>query len=70
MHAPADPDAVLNQSTTLARHNLYETDRALRAALTFHAPHADEACRSALGAHGTLPGSVDVDSIVKRAMPQ
>ena len=41
---------VLNQSTPLAGHNLYSTDRALRDALTFHAPQADEAHRIELGA--------------------
>ena len=41
---------VLNQSTALAGHNLYSTDRALRDALAFHAPLADEAERVRLGA--------------------
>jgi putative acyl-CoA dehydrogenase len=41
---------VLNQSTPLVGHNLYETDRALRDALAFHLPGADETARSELGA--------------------
>ncbi len=41
---------VLNQSAPLVGHNLYTTDRALRDALKFHAPQADEAQRTALGA--------------------
>jgi len=41
---------VLNQSTPLAGHNVYGTDRALRDALMFHAPQADEAQRIELGA--------------------
>ena len=41
---------VLNQSTPLVGHNLYSTDRALRDALRFHAPQADENLRVRLGA--------------------
>ncbi|MGK2897955.1 MAG: isovaleryl-CoA dehydrogenase [Burkholderiaceae bacterium] len=41
---------VLNQSTPLVGHNLYSTDRALRDALRFHAPQADEKPRVRLGA--------------------
>jgi len=41
---------VLNQSTPLAGHNLYSTDCALRDALAFHAPQADDAHRIKLGA--------------------
>lgn len=41
---------VLNQSTPLADYNVYATNRALRDALAFHLPGADEAPRLALGA--------------------
>ncbi len=41
---------VLNQSTPLVGHNVYSTDRALRDALNFHSPQADEAHRIKLGA--------------------
>ena len=41
---------VLNQSTVLAGHNVYSGDRALRDALAFHLPDADEGPRVALGA--------------------
>ena len=41
---------VLNQSTVLAGHNVYSTDRALRDALSFHAPLAPEGPRIELGA--------------------
>jgi len=41
---------VANQVTPLAGHNLYGTDRALRDALRFHAPQADDARLVALGA--------------------
>src|ERR1700709_1119705 len=42
--------AVSNQSEPLVGHNVYGGDRALRDALRFHAPHADEASRLAFGA--------------------
>lgn len=41
---------VLNQSTPLADYNVYATNRALRDALAFHLPDADEAPRLAFGA--------------------
>ena len=41
---------VLNQSTPLVGHNLYTGDKALRDALAFNAPGADESARSAFGA--------------------
>ena len=41
---------VTNQSTALAGHNVYGGDHALRDALAFHAPGADETARVALGA--------------------
>ena len=41
---------VLNQPTALVGHNLYLTDRALRDALAFHAPRADESALVGLGA--------------------
>ena len=41
---------VRNQSTPLVGVNLYEGDRALRDALAFHRPGADESARHALGA--------------------
>ena len=41
---------VLNQSTPLADYNVYATNRALRDALAYHLPGADEAPRLALGA--------------------
>ncbi|MEO6033309.1 MAG: acyl-CoA dehydrogenase family protein [Burkholderiaceae bacterium] len=41
---------VLNQSTPLVGHNVYSNDRALRDALAFHLPGADEAHRVTLGA--------------------
>jgi len=41
---------VLNQVAPLAGHNVYAGDLALRDALKFHAPDADEAPRVALGA--------------------
>ena len=40
---------VTNQPLPLVGHNVYTTDRALRDALAFHAPGADEAGRVALG---------------------
>jgi putative acyl-CoA dehydrogenase len=43
-------DEVSNQSSPLADYNVYGTDRALRDALAFHRPGADERARSALGA--------------------
>jgi putative acyl-CoA dehydrogenase len=46
---PATHD-VLNQSTALVGHNLYTTDRALRDALHWHLPGADEAGRVRFGA--------------------
>ena len=48
--APAATHEVLNQSTVLAGHNVYSGDRALRDALAFHLPGADEQPRIALGA--------------------
>ena len=50
MDAPAATHEVLNQSTALTGHNVYSCDRALRNALVFHAPDADETARVALGA--------------------
>ena len=50
MNAPVATHAVLNQSTALTGHNVYSADRALRDALAFHAPGADERSRLALGA--------------------
>ncbi|MEQ1683550.1 MAG: isovaleryl-CoA dehydrogenase [Burkholderiaceae bacterium] len=50
MNAPAATHEVLNQSTALTGHNVYSGDRALRDALAFHAPGADESGRVALGA--------------------
>ena len=50
MDAPAATHEVLNQSTALTGHNVYSCDRALRNALAFHAPDADETARVALGA--------------------
>ncbi len=54
MSMPATASAathdVLNQSTPLAGHNVYTGDRALRDALQFHLPDADEAPRVDLGA--------------------
>jgi putative acyl-CoA dehydrogenase len=47
---PVATHEVLNQSTALAGHNVYSGDRALRDALAFHAPGADETGRVALGA--------------------
>ncbi|HEY8710881.1 MAG TPA: DNA alkylation response protein, partial [Burkholderiaceae bacterium] len=47
---PAATHEVLNQSTALAGHNVYSGDRALRDALAFHLPGADEQRRVALGA--------------------
>ena len=41
---------VLNQSRPLVGHNVYSGDAALRDALAFHAPGADEAARKTLGA--------------------
>jgi putative acyl-CoA dehydrogenase len=41
---------VLNQSTPLSGHNVYRGDRALRDALRFHAPQADEQARIEFGA--------------------
>jgi putative acyl-CoA dehydrogenase len=41
---------VMNQSTPLSDTNLYATNRALRDALAFHLPGADEGSRLALGA--------------------
>ncbi len=41
---------VLNQSTALVGHNLYAGDRALRDALAFNLPGADESARTAFGA--------------------
>jgi putative acyl-CoA dehydrogenase len=48
--AAASTHEVLNQSTALAGHNVYTGDRALRDALQFHAPGADEQQRAELGA--------------------
>jgi putative acyl-CoA dehydrogenase len=50
MNAPAATHEVLNQSTALTGHNVYSGDRALRDALAFHAPGADEGERVSLGA--------------------
>ncbi len=50
MNAPAATHEVLNQSTALTGHNVYSGDRALRDALAFHAPGADDSGRVALGA--------------------
>jgi putative acyl-CoA dehydrogenase len=50
MNAPAITHEVLNQSTPLAGHNVYSGDRALRDALAFHAPGANETGRVSLGA--------------------
>lgn len=50
MTASAATHEVLNQSTPLAGHNVYSGDRALRDALAFHAPGADEGSRVSLGA--------------------
>ena len=47
---PLATHEVLNQSTPLTGHNLYDGDRALVDALRFHAPGADESRRVALGA--------------------
>ncbi|MDE2629242.1 MAG: isovaleryl-CoA dehydrogenase [Burkholderiales bacterium] len=47
--APAATHEVINQSTALAGHNVYSGDRALRDALAFHLPGADEQRRVALG---------------------
>ena len=41
---------VINQPDALVGHNVYTGDRALRDALAFHAPGADESSRTALGA--------------------
>lgn len=41
---------VLNQSTPLVGHNLYTGDRALRDALAFNLPGADESARTTFGA--------------------
>ncbi len=41
---------VLNQPDALVGHNVYTGDQALRDALAFHAPGADESSRCALGA--------------------
>jgi putative acyl-CoA dehydrogenase len=41
---------VTNQSTPLTDYNVYATNRALRDALAFHLPGADESARHALGA--------------------
>jgi putative acyl-CoA dehydrogenase len=41
---------VLNQSSALVGHNVYAGDRALRDALAFHAPGADDSARVSLGA--------------------
>ena len=48
---PNGTHTVLNQSTPLAGHNVYSTDRALHDALKFHLPQADEADRIELGAY-------------------
>jgi putative acyl-CoA dehydrogenase len=48
--SPSTTHEVMNQSASLAGHNLYSTDRALRDALAFHAPKADDAQRIKLGA--------------------
>ena len=40
---------VFNQSTPLAGYNVYGSDRALRDALAFHLPDADDGARLALG---------------------
>jgi len=45
-----DTHEVLNQSTPLVGHNLYGGDRALRDALAFNLPGADESARHAFGA--------------------
>ena len=50
MNVPAATHEVLNQSAALTGHNVYSGDRALRDALAFHAPGADETARVALGA--------------------
>ncbi len=50
MNAPAVTHEVLNQSTALTGHNVYSGDLALRDALAFHAPDADETGRVSLGA--------------------
>ncbi|MBC8056490.1 MAG: isovaleryl-CoA dehydrogenase [Rhizobiales bacterium] len=46
----ADTHEVTNQPAPLAGHNVYTTDRALRDALAFHAPQAEERQRIKLGA--------------------
>jgi putative acyl-CoA dehydrogenase len=52
MNSPASAGTheVFNQSTPLVGHNLYLGDRALRDALAFHLPGADESGRAAFGA--------------------
>ena len=50
MNATTATHEVLNQSTALTGLNVYSGDQALRDALAFHAPGADEAGRIALGA--------------------
>ena len=47
---PEATHEVTNQPVPLVGHNVYATDRALRDALAFHAPGADESARFALGA--------------------
>ena len=49
-HDPAATHEVTNQSTPLVGVNLYSGNRALRDALAFHLPGADESKRAALGA--------------------
>jgi putative acyl-CoA dehydrogenase len=48
--ASAATHEVTNQSLALVGHNVYSGDHALRDALAFHAPGADDAARVALGA--------------------
>ena len=55
---------VLNQPDALVGHNVYTGDRALRDALAFHAPGADESGRCALGA---LLGSAEMQTHARLA---
>ena len=50
MNTFASTHEVDNQSTPLCDYNVYTTNRAMRDALAFHLPGADEAPRQALGA--------------------
>ena len=55
---------VLNQPDALVGHNVYTGDRALRDALAFHAPGANESGRCALGA---LLGSAEMQTHARLA---